>query len=101
MILEKWRKITFTEQVGNIGSEFSRVRHWQRLGDFGSQKKAIERAIGLIDLTVSVQKKKSRRSELLRLREIMCDLFTGKKNYDISPKLLENYFLPFALKARK
>ena len=101
MTLEKWQKLSLVEQMGNIGSEFSRARHWEESGDFDSREKALERMIKLIDLTISDKKWRCRLFELLRLREIVCDLLIRGGNYDISLKSLQDYFLFFALSARK
>lgn len=101
MNLERWQKFSLAEQMGNIGSEFSRAKHWEEKGDFDARQKALERMIELIDLTVSDKRRHSHLVELLRLREIICDLMIRGGNYDISLKSLQDYFLPFALSARK
>lgn len=101
MTLEKWQKLSFFEQMGNIGSEVSRAGHWIEKGDKENQKKSLERAIVLIDLSIQSQGRSSRLFELLRLREVICDIFIGGRNYNVHPRNLENYFLPFALAARK
>lgn len=101
MTLEKWQKLSLAEQMGNIGSEFSRARHWEKSGDFDNRQRALERMIELIDLTTTDKKWRYRLFELLRLREIICDLLIKKGDYEISPKSLQDYFLFFALSARK
>jgi len=101
MNLEKWQKLSLAEQMGNIGSEFSRAKHWEENGDFDSRQKAFERMIELIDLTISDKRWRSRLSEILRLREVICDLLIRGRNYDVSLESLQNYFLFFALIARR
>lgn len=70
-------------------------------GDKKNQGKSLERAIDLIDLSIQLQKESPRLFELLRLREVICDIFIGGKNYNVYPRNLEGYFLPFALAARR
>lgn len=101
MNLEKWQKLSFFEQMGNIGSEVSRARHWAEKDDKENQRKSLERAIDLVDLSVQSQKKSPRLFELLRLREVICDISIGSINYNVYPQDLEKYFLSFALAARK
>lgn len=101
MTSEKWQKLSFAEQMGNIGSEFSRARHWQESGDFTNRERALERMIELIDLTISDKRWRSRLFEILRLREVICDLLIKKGDYNISPKSLQEYFLFFGLKLPK
>jgi hypothetical protein len=93
----RWRRFSLVEQMANIGSEVSRVIHWKEKGNKVNQEKAIERALELIDLTIADKRWKSRLLELLRLREVFCDLFIGDNTYNTSFKSLQNYFLFFGL----
>jgi hypothetical protein len=97
MNLEKWEKISFAGQMGNIGSEIDRVIYWHELGEKDKKENALWRALELIDLTVGLRKSR----ELLRLREVVCDIFLNKNNYKVSTQFLKNYFLQFALLANK
>ena len=94
---EKWNKMSFANQMGNIGSEFSRIVYWQELGDKEKKENALWRTLELIDLTM-VQRKSR---EIFRLREVVCDLFLDKNIYKVSVNSLKNYFLQFALLANK
>ncbi len=97
MNLEKWEKISFAEQMGNIGSEINRVIYWYELGEKDKKENALWRALELIDLTNSLRKSR----ELLRLREVVCDVFLNKNEYKVSVDSLKNYFLQFALLVNK
>lgn len=97
----RWQELSLAEQMGNIGAEVSRVIHWHEKGDQESKEKALWRALELLDLTISDKRWQGRLLELCRLREIICDLFIGNNTYKTSPKSLQNYFLFFALAARK
>lgn len=101
LTLAQWQKNSLAEQMGNIGSEISRAISCKKRNDWENEQKAVERALELLDLTVIGKQKPSRLKELLRLREIFCDLFVRSHIYHISSEALNNYFLPFALIARK
>jgi hypothetical protein len=93
MNLEKWEKLSFAVQMGNIGSEINRTNHWREVGDREKKESALWRALELIDLTNNLRKSK----EILRLREVICDVFLEAGNYKVSIESLKNYFLQFAL----
>lgn len=89
----KWQAMPFSVQMGNIGSEINRVIHWHEKNDSLKKEQALWRALELLDMTIAVRKS----NELLRLREIICDLFLGKNIYNVSQNYLKQYFLQFAL----
>lgn len=94
---QEWNRIPFASQMGNIGSEINRAIQWHEFGDKDKKENALWRALELIDLTIAQRKS----GELLRLREVICDLFLGKNNYNISTASLREYFVQFALIANK
>ncbi|KPJ55267.1 hypothetical protein AMJ47_00070 [Parcubacteria bacterium DG_72] len=94
---EKWKKLSFAEQMGNIGSEFFRMVNLKQKGDVENSKDSFLRFLDLIDLTITQRKN----VELLRLREVVCDLFLGENIYRVSIGSLKRYFLQFALLANK
>ena len=96
MIKEKWMKMSLAQQMGNIGSEFSRMISLKQKGDLKNSQNSFDRTLGLLDLTISQRKSR----ELFRLREVICDLFLGTNTYKVSTKYLKDYFLFFALSAR-
>jgi len=71
---DKWNKMSLAEQMGNIGSEFSRMTSLKRKGDLKNAQNSFDRTLELIDLTISQRKNR----ELFRLREVICDLFDSK-----------------------
>jgi len=101
MTKQKWQKLSLVEQLANIGSEFNRVLYWQKVGDMENKERAAWRVLELLDLTISDKRWQKRLSELVRLREVICDFFLGERIYNISPKKINDYFLSFALVARK
>lgn len=97
MNAERWKKLPFVFQMGNVGSEINRTIHWQELGNDKNKEDALWRVLELLDLTIGQRKS----VELLRLREVICDLFLGQNVYQASTKSLKEYFLNFALLANK
>lgn len=95
MIEEKWSKMSLSQQMGNIGSEFSRTMNLKQKGDFKNTQNSFDRLLELLDLTISQRKNR----ELFRLREVLCDLFIGKNEYKVSPDFLKEYFLQFSLRS--
>ena len=88
----RWQKMNIAEQLGNIGSEYGRFKHWQEKGDFVKRDKALSRTIELIDLTIASCADKARLRELIRLREVISN--------ELLSVDLEKYFLSFAILAR-
>lgn len=86
--------------MGNIGSEISRVLHWQNK-DQNNFEKGIERTLELFDLTLEDLRWKGRFREIARAREIFLDAIFGGKEYKTSLKDLERYFFYFAYCARR
>lgn len=58
-----------------IGNELNRASKWFNDEDRPRRMNAYGRAIELIDLTVAAQPKQNLRRELLRLREVVGELF--------------------------
>lgn len=90
---EKWQKMSFSQQMGNIGAEVNRIIHWHEIENKENKENALWRVLELIDLTIL--KKPSR--ELFRLREVLCDVFLGTNSYKVTTNYLKNYFINFAL----
>ena len=96
----RWFKLSLAEQMANIGSEVSRAGKWQEK-DKNIFWNTVERALELFDLTLKDVRWQGRLWEIARMREVFCDTVLGEKDYQTSFKDLEQYFLPFALLARK
>lgn len=101
LTVNSWQKLSFAEQLGNIGSELSRARSWEEKGDLTAHNKSLERALELLDLSLQQSPNQAVSRELSRLREILADIFSQTYSYHISLKKLEQYCLPFAILARK
>ena len=77
----RWHKLTLAEQLANVGSE-------------------VERALELLDLTVSINKNFARLKELLRLREALADYFAFDNVYRSTDGSWRKYFFAFNYAAR-
>lgn len=96
----RWLKLTFMEQMANIGSEVERTISWKNKGNNDYSQKAFERALELLDLTIGDIKNKSHLKELTRLREALVDYFLFDNQFSSSDQLWRNYFYSFNFAAR-
>lgn len=99
MTVDNWQKLSFYEQMGNIGSEVGRALNW-RNKDEKSYNNAIDRALELLDLTIGDYRWRSRLKEIVRARELLVDAMFGGKEYKTTFEDLNHYFFQFAFAAR-
>ena len=97
----KWQKLSFFEQMANIGSEVERAIKWKKKKDKEYSRMAFERALELIDLTMADTKNRKRLREISRIRECLADYFVGENQYLSSEKSWKNYFYGFAFAAKQ
>lgn len=97
----RWFELTFFEQMANLGSEVERAILWK---DKNREYflRAIERALELLDLTISDVKNHSqpKLKELTRLHETLVDYFYFDNQFSSSDKSWRNYFYAFSYAAR-
>lgn len=96
----RWAEMPLAEQMANVGSEVSRALNWKRKGKEDLSQKAFNRALELIDMTISSLSKYPRLKELSRVRESLVDFFYGKNEFLSSELLWRKYFDHFAFMAR-
>ncbi len=91
--------MNFNLQMGNLGSAVVGALYYKGKVD----KTAIERlrsALELFDFTLRDKRwSKDRKDKVLKIKFIFCDTFFGLGNFKVSPKSIEQYFIPFAIKA--
>ncbi|PKL72235.1 hypothetical protein CVV26_02485 [Candidatus Kuenenbacteria bacterium HGW-Kuenenbacteria-1] len=97
----RWNKLTFFEQMANIGSEVERTIKWKEKCNIDYSQQAFERALELLSFTIDDQKNKKRLKELVRVYECLVDYFVFENQYGSSDKLWQNYFFVFNWAARK
>jgi hypothetical protein len=90
----RWEKLSFAEQMGNIGSEVARAFSLRQKSDKENTEKSFFRALELIDMTIKIRKHHS--LEIYRLREVLCDAFK-LNSLKVEPASFKNYFIEFAL----
>ncbi len=88
----RWNQLSLIQQLANVGAEFERFCSW-RNKNLEYETKAQVRLLELLDLTLSDPRFQGRLRELARLRELVCD--------ETCAGQLKDYFLHFALAARK
>ncbi|PIT87901.1 MAG: hypothetical protein COU31_00245 [Candidatus Magasanikbacteria bacterium CG10_big_fil_rev_8_21_14_0_10_40_10] len=101
MAAGRWFTMSLSEQMGNVGSEVGRAVNWQKRGNIEQSNRATDRALELLDLTISDRRWKNRLTEIIRARHLVADLFYGANECRETPQNLEKYFYYFALLARK
>ena len=97
---ERWRNLSFFEQMANIGSEIERAILWRKKENTEYSQLAFDRALEFLDLTVDDAKNKTKLRELFRLREVLIDYFYSSNIFSSSDDLWHNYFYPFNWSAR-
>lgn len=99
--IDKWFKLSFVEQMSNVGSEVIRAINWKKKGNIEYSRNAVERALELLWFTIEDEKNKFHLKELCRLKEFLIDYFYFDNIYNTSSEFLEKYFLAFNYAARK
>jgi hypothetical protein len=91
--IERWHSLTLAEQLGNVGSEYSRMVRNFKLNDTDKFQSALTRYLELLDFTIEDPRwNLARKRELLRVREVSCENFSDS---------FQKYFDQFALLARR
>ena len=98
---ERWRNLTFYQQLGNVASEISRAIKFKEEKDADHMKASLWRLLELVDLTIDDQKNRSRLKELCRFKEVLSDWYCQTNVYPVNPESLKDYCLNFAMLARK
>ncbi len=97
----RWHSMSLMDQLGNAGSEVSRALSARESGNEARERSALRRFLELMDLTIADARRRGRRRELCRAREVVCDYFVGDNVYGSTPESLDRYFLAFAKAARR
>ncbi len=96
----RWKEFSFVEQMAHIGGEVERAMNW-RSKNTDYSKRAAERALELIDLTLAELKGFPRLKEIARVRETLVDYFFGSNEYKSTDESWRKYFFCFTYAARK
>ncbi len=96
----RWKKLSFVEQMANIGGEVERTIKWKNKENKEYSQLAFERALELLDLTIADEKNKKRLKEIVRVREALSDYFVFQNEYHSSDEKWRSYFYAFNFAAR-
>ena len=95
----RWFKLSFFEQMANIGSEVERAISWRNKNrDFSIH--AVNRSLELLFLSIDDKKNQLRLRELIRVYEGIGDYFYGDNVFKSSDSLWQKYFYNFAYVVR-
>jgi hypothetical protein len=97
----RWNQFSFAEQMANIGSEVERTISWKAKGQPDYSRRAFERALELLDLTIADARNRTRLRELLRVREALADHFIFDNTYQSSHEDWQRCFRCFLFAARR
>lgn len=93
---ERWFKFSLFEQLANIGMDIERTIQWKKDGDNRYSEQAFERALELLDFTISDPKNRGPRlKEILRTREALVDHFVYDNEYNTTNEQWQEYFYQF------
>ncbi len=95
----KWFRFSLMEQLANVGSEIERTMRWREKNNIEYSRRAFERALELLDLTIADPKHRVRLRELTRLREALADYFYFDNAYGSSDTAWRKYFEAFTYAA--
>ncbi len=96
---DRWNKLTIYQQMANIGAEVGRATSW-RNKNYKLSKNAFYRALELLDFTIADPKNKNSLKEIVRVRELLADFFTGENIYNSTYQSWEKYFYYFNFAVR-
>jgi hypothetical protein len=91
----RWFELPLVEQLAHVGSEIERTMRWRAQGNPDYARRASERALELLDLTIADAKHRSRLRELTRLREVLADCFWFDNRYGSTDASWHRYFHAF------
>jgi hypothetical protein len=91
----RWFGLPLVEQLAHVGSEIERTMRWRSKGNEEVARRALERALELLDLTIADAKHRSRLRELTRLREVLVDFFWFDNRYGSTDESWRKYFHAF------
>ena len=98
-LIQTWSQLTLPQQLGNVGSEVSRMINWRGKDDAIAER-AFERMLELLDLTLANLRSEYRLREIARTREWLVESWLSDTLAgDAELGKLNKYFLQFALLA--
>lgn len=97
----RWGSLPFLEQMANVGSEVERALNWRAKDNADYCRRAAERALELMDLTLDSVENPAHLKELARTREAIVDYFFGSNQFVSTEAAWRKYFSGFTFASRK
>ncbi len=91
----RWFEFSLVEQLANVGCDVERTIQYKKRGDLEFSRKAFERVLELLDLTIMDPKNKKRLREIVRTREALVDHFVYDNQYNTTDAEWQKYFFEF------
>lgn len=92
---ERWYQCSIVEQMANIGCDVDRAIRWRNKGELEDSRCAFDRALELLEYTITDPKNRKRWSELCPLKEILIDYFVHDNKHNSTDEWFQNYFFNF------
>jgi hypothetical protein len=96
---ERWFKLSFDEQMANVGADVGRAINW-REKDMWRSGGAFETSLELLDLTIDDEKNKEKFEELFNVRKDLVDYFISGSVDKLIDEKWNSYFYAFNYAAR-
>lgn len=97
---KRWNKLSFIEQMANVGSEVERAISWKNKKNINYSRMSFDRALEFLTLTIEDKKNRDRLKEIMRTYEALNDFFYGDNIFHSNDILWQKYFYNFAYAAR-
>jgi hypothetical protein len=82
-----------------VGSDVERTIQWKKKNNLEYSQQACERALELLDLTISDSKNKNRLKEIVRVRGMFADHYMGINEFSFTDEYWQEYFFDSAYAA--
>lgn len=96
----QWNKLSFLEQLSNIGSEVERAIKWKGKNNKEYADLAFYRSLELIDLTLNSKLTAPQLKEIARTREAWVDFFAYDNIYNSTAQSWQKYFMQFLIRLK-
>jgi hypothetical protein len=95
----RWSSFSLIEQLANVGTDVERAIRWKKKGNMEYSEQAVDRALELMDFTITDPKNKKRLKELLPVRAMLADYFMGINEFSFTDEFWQKYFYDFGYAA--
>jgi hypothetical protein len=99
LVAGRWWGLSLVEQLADVGSEVERALDWASKNNPEYSRRALERGLELLDLTIADPRHLHRLKELTRPRETLLDYFLGDNDFGSTEAAWRRYFAAFGLAA--